>query len=269
MTQGTGMDVSGFRDVDSSPDPNGLIRFLDGSKGQPVLAALQERLILGLRLAPRMRVLDAGCGPGTQALAVAHAVPDVTVVGVDASRLMIAEAARRAASRPAVSFQVADAGALPFPDGSFDAVMAQTLLAHVRDPGVVVPELRRVTRAGGRIAALDLDIASTVVDHPDAGTTRTIIERWADGFAGGRVARSLHRLFRQAGLVDATVEVHAAEFSAAFLRALLMPATARMAREGTVDAVALERWWAAFDERATDGAFMTASLWFLASGTVA
>src|SRR5919202_5927675 len=162
MNQGPGMDVSGFRDVDASPDPGGLIGFLERSKGQPVRAALQDRLIRELRLAPGMRVLDVGCGPGTQALAVAQAVPGVSVVGVDASRVMIEEAVRRAGAYPRVSFEVADATALPFPDAAFDAVMAQTLLAHVHDPGEVLTQLRRVTRSGGRIAALDLDTASTV-----------------------------------------------------------------------------------------------------------
>ena len=68
--------------------------------------------------------------------------------------------------------------------------------------------------------------------------------------------------------MDATIEVHAAQFSAEFLRALLTPATARMARDGVLDDRGLDRWWAAFDERAADGAFMTASMWFLVAGTV-
>jgi hypothetical protein len=40
-----------------------------------------------------------------------------------------------------------------------------------------------------------------------------------------------------------------------------------MTRNGILDAAVLERWWAAFGERAADGAFMTASLWFLVAGT--
>jgi cyclopropane fatty-acyl-phospholipid synthase-like methyltransferase len=50
-----------------------------------VLAALQDRLIGELRLSSGMWVLDVGCGPGTQALAVATTAPGVSVVGVDAS----------------------------------------------------------------------------------------------------------------------------------------------------------------------------------------
>jgi hypothetical protein len=42
-----------------------------------------------------------------------------------------------------------------------------------------------------------------------------------------------------------------------------------MARDGTLDARGLDRWWAGFDERAATGAFMTASMWFLVAGTVA
>src|SRR5436305_1748753 len=100
------------------------------------------------------------------------------------------------------------------------------------------------------IAALSIDTASAVLDHPDAWTTRRITETWADGFAGGRVGRSLHRLFREAGLVDATVDVRAAPFPAAFVGALLRPTTARMVHDGELDPDAADRWWTVFEKRA-------------------
>lgn len=268
MTQD--LDLSTFRDVDAAPDPAGLIRFLDGVKHQPTLAELETRVLAELRLQPGSRVLDAGCGPGTQSLAVARAVPGAGVVGVDASEVMVAEAARRAADAGLdVAFEVADAAALPFPGASFDAVLAQTLYEHVPDPAAVTAELRRVTRPGGRVAALSIDTGSAILDHPDPWTTSTIVDTWADGFAsGGRVGRALDRLFRAAGLVDVTVEVRAAPFPAAFLRRLLTPTTERMLRDGTIDAGTLERWWASFGEREQGGALVNVSLWFLVAGTV-
>jgi SAM-dependent methyltransferase len=264
-----GIDLSTFRSVDTAPDPHGLIRFLDGAKNQPALADLERRLIAELHLRPGMRVLDAGCGPGTQTLALARAVEGTTVIGVDSSHLMIDEAVGRAEGGGLdVSFEVADVARLPFPDEAFGAVLAQTVFEHVADPAAVAAELIRVTRPGGRVGALSIDTASAVIDHPDAWTTRRITETWADGFAGGRVGRSLHRLFRNAGLVDATVEVRAAPFPATFLGALIRPTTARMVRDGELDADAADRWWTVFEEHAASGAFVTASLWFLVAGTV-
>ena len=53
---------------------------------------------------------------------------------------------------PAVpGLAVADATALPLPDGAADVVMAPHMLYHVPDPAAAVRELRRVTRAGGRV----------------------------------------------------------------------------------------------------------------------
>lgn len=268
MTQG--IDLSTFRDVDGAPEPSALIRFLDGVKHQPTLAELEHRVVAELHLRSGMRVLDAGCGPGTQTTAVARTVPGTTVVGVDASHVMIDEAVSRAAgSGLDVSFEVADVTRLPFPDASFDAVLAQTLFEHVADSEAAVRELRRVTRPGGRIAALSIDTGSAVLDHPDPWTSSAIIDTWADGFAsGGRVGRALDRLFRTAGLADVSVEVRAAPFPAAFLRALLTPTTQRMLRNGAIDAETLDRWWAGFGEREAGGALVNVSLWFLVAGTV-
>jgi ubiquinone/menaquinone biosynthesis C-methylase UbiE len=269
MTQGSGMELAGFHDVDRAADPTALVRFLDMAKGHPVLTELQARLVAELHLRSGSRVLDAGCGPGTQTVEIARAVPGTSVVGVDASRLMVAEALRRASgSGLDVTFQLADAAALPFEDGDFSACQAQTLLEHVADPARVIEELRRVTRSGGRIAALDLDQGSTVLDHPDRENTRVIVDAWTDEFASGWAGRSLHRLFLAAGLDEVTVQVRAADFGAPFFRALLAPTTARLRREGKLAGEALDRWWAALEERGAGGAFFGASLWFLVSGTV-
>jgi SAM-dependent methyltransferase len=111
------------------------------------------------------RALDVGTGPGTLALALAPLVREV--VGVDVVPELL-EAARRAAPANA-SFVEADATHLPFEDGTFDLTCCRRTLHHVARPELVVAELARVTREGGRIyvddqiapadplAGLDLD----------------------------------------------------------------------------------------------------------------
>jgi SAM-dependent methyltransferase len=95
--------------------------------------------------------LDSGCGTGALAFALAPHVGEV--VGAD-TRADYLEAARGLA--PAnVRFVEADAIALPFEYGSFDIAGCVRLLHHVHRPALVVSELARVTRPGGRILIMD------------------------------------------------------------------------------------------------------------------
>jgi len=103
------------------------------------LTHLAQRLALArwLRVRPGTRVLDVGCGVGrwSRLLASRRAV----VTGVDLSGEMIAEAERRAA-RAGVAhrcrFLVQDAAALDV-GGTFDLVLAVTVLQHILDPAAL------------------------------------------------------------------------------------------------------------------------------------
>ena len=92
-------------------------------------------------------MLDLGTGTGKAALLVAERFPAAEIVGVDLAPAMVEEARRLLPAELAgrVRFEVADASALPFPDGAFDLV---TLLNMIPFFG----ELARVTAAGGTVA---------------------------------------------------------------------------------------------------------------------
>ena len=96
-------------------------------------------------------VLDAGCGTGALAFALAPLVAEV--VGVD-TRTDYLEAARAAAPEN-VRFLEGDAMALPFGYGEFDIAACHRVLHHVRRPELAVSELARVTRLGGRVFIAD------------------------------------------------------------------------------------------------------------------
>ena len=104
-------------------------------------------------------LLDVACGPGY--VAGRGIERGASVVGVDFSAEMVALAGSLV---PGASFRVADAGALPFGDASFDAVLAAFLMPHVSDLPAVVGELARVARPGGRLAL------STWDPEPDSFT---------------------------------------------------------------------------------------------------
>jgi SAM-dependent methyltransferase len=91
---------------------------------------------------PGRRTLELGCGEGRVGRAL---IPlGYRVVGVDASPGMVALAAE---SQEAV---VADGGALPFPDGAFDLVVAFMSLMDFDDPDAAIQEAARVLEPGGR-----------------------------------------------------------------------------------------------------------------------
>ncbi len=97
------------------------------------------------------RALDSGCGAGALAFALAPHVG--TVVGVDLSADLIA--AGNAVAPANCELMVGDATKLPFEYGSFDIVGCLRVLHHVRRPELIVAELARVTRPGGRILLVD------------------------------------------------------------------------------------------------------------------
>ena len=97
------------------------------------------------------RVLDSGCGAGAFAFAIAPLVGEV--VGVDRASELIAAGRERAPAN--VTLLEGDAEALPFGVGEFDVAGCLRVLHHAHRPELVVSELARVTRPGGRIVVVD------------------------------------------------------------------------------------------------------------------
>lgn len=95
-------------------------------------------------------VLDAGCGTGNYTIEMAKRGADV--VGVDSSEEMVGWAKRKAeGERLKVSFQVADAIKLSFPDDSFDLIVSNGLLCFLKEPEKALMEMHRVLKPGGRL----------------------------------------------------------------------------------------------------------------------
>jgi SAM-dependent methyltransferase len=111
-------------------------------------------------LGENMRVLELGCGNG----AVWHGreeklPPGLRVLLTDFSPLMV-EKAKAALPGQAFSFGQVDAGNIPFPDGSFDAVIANHMLYHVPDMAGALSEIARVLVVGGRFYATTVGAGS-------------------------------------------------------------------------------------------------------------
>lgn len=118
-------------------------------------------------LKPGMRLLDAGCGPGTVTAGLARAVSPSEVVGIDSAPGVLEHARAHAAEEGVdnVTFVAGDVYGLDFPDAEFDVVYANQLLQHLTDPVRALRELGRVLKTGGLLAVRDADYA-TMSPHP-------------------------------------------------------------------------------------------------------
>lgn len=114
------------------------------------LQIVGEQLCESLDVRAGQKVLDVAAGNGNASLAAARRWCDV--VSTDYVPALLGRARERAAAeRLKIEFQEADAEALPFPDGGFDAVVSTFGVIFTPDQDKAAAELARVCRSGGKI----------------------------------------------------------------------------------------------------------------------
>jgi ubiquinone/menaquinone biosynthesis C-methylase UbiE len=121
-------------------------------------------------------VLDLGTGTALIPIELCRRSAAACVVGVDLAAEMLKVGAANVAAAglaSAVELRQADAKALPFPDGSFAAVMSNSIVHHIPDPRAVLAEAVRVTRPGGLLFVRDL------MRPPDRATIGRLVETYA------------------------------------------------------------------------------------------
>ena len=127
--------------------------------------AWRRRVARAAAAAPDGPVLDLATGTADLALALCALDPRRLVVGADFSEGMLREGRAKLAARGEgrVPLLAADALALPFRDGAFACVMSAFLLRNLEDLERGFREMRRVTRPGGLVIALDIVRPATPV----------------------------------------------------------------------------------------------------------
>lgn len=104
-------------------------------------------------------VLDVGTGTAQIPIELCRQSPTITVVAIDLAAEMIRLAERNVAAAglaDRVRLEVVNARALPYPDGSFPAVISNSIIHHIPEPAECFAEMVRVCRAGGALFVRDL-----------------------------------------------------------------------------------------------------------------
>lgn len=109
-------------------------------------------------------VLDVACGSGIVACAFASVASHVTGIDITPAMLEQAELMAQQRSLSNLTWQQGDIEALPFSDASFSLVLSRYAFHHFLHPDVVLSEMIRVCRPGGRILIADVALPPEKVD---------------------------------------------------------------------------------------------------------
>lgn len=186
-----------------------LVQRFEARGKHPQFSKMLRDYVDAMHIGGTAKVLDIGCGTGLAARAIARRPSfDGTITGIDLSPYLITAAKRLAAEEGVAArleFRTGDVRELDFPDNSFDALVAHTLLSHVENPLSVLKEAARVVKPGGTIGIFDGDYASLTFDHADPDEGKVYDEALISALVTNpRVMRQMPRLMRAAGL-----ELHA------------------------------------------------------------
>jgi SAM-dependent methyltransferase len=180
--------------------------------------AFAEFLEETLRPKPGRRILDVGCGTGTADASLSRLrLSQLRLVGVDLILERVKKALDAARGMNArVGYACADASRLPFPDRAFDSTFCVAVLQHIRDIDHALREFVRVTRAGGRILAVEPDNASRYwfSSHPSGMRAFQQARQFFNAVAAARdeaapsaLGPMLPALFNSSGIETLSVQV--------------------------------------------------------------
>ncbi|WVT77477.1 methyltransferase domain-containing protein (plasmid) [Sinorhizobium chiapasense] len=134
------------------------------------LAPFGQAMIRQAAIEDGDQVLDVAAGTGEPGLTVAALIPNGRVTVTDLSERMLQVASENARNRGLTNFEtkICDAGALPFPDAAFDAVLCRFGFMFFPDVAAAAEQLRRVAKPGAHVCA-------AVWSSPEKNTWATTI----------------------------------------------------------------------------------------------
>jgi len=225
---------------------------------EPIKSLKRESYaLLGLR--EGARVLDVGCGPGIDTIAMAELVGrHGFVAGIDPDPMLVRIAEVDALTRGVadhVKHRVGVGTALPYPTASFDAARCERVLQHLvpGDAARVIREMFRVTSAGGRCVIIDTDWASLSIHSDDYALERLLVAMRALAWRNGFAARALAEHIARAGGVASPLRIITLPLGPAEIRFFLQPMLLSAVGLGWVDAGRAAAWLPAVERNAELG----------------
>lgn len=223
-------------------------------------------------------IVDAGCGDGLRALFIAARVaPSGRVIGIEVNEESAEKAIERIAARgmqAIASVQCGNIRSLPLPDDSVDAWFCRETLEYLEDPMLALSEAIRVVRPGGRVVAMEADWDTLAYNATDKAAERRFVMVHTDYGGGpsvdGRTGRKLLSLFREAGLADARLEVHAnwSDKYSPDEDYVCWPLREGHARRGCITQEELDAWYADMSAQAQRGRYFHCFSYFICVGRV-
>ncbi len=248
----------------------GMVPLLEGRGQAPGYSRMLRNLVQEIALRPGERVVEIGCGTGvlTRWLA-AHTAGANPITAVDINRYLLQEAqalARAAGLQGVITFQEGNGLALPLPDGGFDLTLSLTVLEE-GDADRMLAELVRITRPGGRVAAIvrgeDWPTQMSLA-LPDELRARVAKAMGAGVTEGGCADASLYRRFKAAGLTDVRTMPQLAVFDDP---GHLLVQYYQSRALGVLTAGEAQEWHAAMAQARAQGSFVLAVPHHCAVGT--
>jgi SAM-dependent methyltransferase len=210
---GTAPDPAAVYALGSNPAESARLQRQSEELRPEALALLDQ-----IGLEPGQSAIDLGCGPrGVIDLLSAAVEPGGRVLGLDADPAHVTLASQYAVQHQLSNVQVvhADARSTGLPGDSFDLVHARTLLVTIPQPTDVLTEMVRLARPGGWVASQEPDTGHTMC-YPPLPAWDRLHELFRVSFtrAGADllIGRRLTELYREAGLQDIGLHVHAGTY---------------------------------------------------------
>jgi SAM-dependent methyltransferase len=148
---------------------------------EPVVPARHRWLVGLLGPEPGDRVLDLGCGTGSSLRFILPPLRGGLAVGVDLVAEALVEAAGALGPAGRASMVLADLKRpLPFAAESFDRVFSHNVLEFLPDPQLLLREVHRVLRPGGRLVVGHSDYHTLVFASEDPALTQRLVQAYCD-----------------------------------------------------------------------------------------